>query len=443
VVGLTHLGLDGRVLIFTFALSLATGLLFGLIPAWQLAAQDVNAVLKDSGRTAGVGRRRLRTTLVVSEIALASLLLVGAGVTLRSFQMLLRTQPGFRTDGVLTSVVLLPGARYRSEERRVAAAQEIERRLATIPGVRAAGATSHLPLSGQDSRSGIIVEGREASDAPTRAHPRSVSPGYFRAMGIQLAAGRLFGDADRAGAPLVVIINETMARSYWPGQSPVGRRVTFTGTSETREVVGVIRDVRHWGLDLPVNPEIYLPLAQFSSQALTFAISTEGNPSALATAVREQLRGFDPLLPASNMRAMTDVATRSLAPRRAAMLLLSIFGGVALLLAAAGIYGVMAHLVALRTAEIGLRMTLGARPSELIGMVLKEGAIQAGVGLAIGLGVAALVMRGFRSMLYDVSPTDPMTLGAVALMLIATALAACAVPARRAVRVDPIQALRE
>jgi predicted permease len=380
---------------------------------------------------------------VIAEIALASLLLVGAGLTLRSFQTLLRIQPGFTADGVLTSMVVLPGSRYRGDERLLAASEQIEQLLASIPGVRAAGVTSHLPLSGQDGRRGVVVEGRAQTDSPTRAHPRSVTPGYFRAMGIQLASGRLFNDGDRAGSALVAIVNETMARSYWPGQSPVGRRVTYTGTRDVREVVGVIRDVRHWGLDLPVNPEMYAPLAQSPSQAITFVVSTQGNPSALAGAVRGQLRSFDQNLPLSNVRPMTEVAARSLASHRAAMLLLGIFGGLALVLAAAGIYGVMAHLVALRSSEIGLRMTLGAQPSRLMGLVLKEGLIQTVIGLAIGLGAAALVMRAFRSMLYDVNPADPFTLGTVALILVATALAACALPARRAMRVDPVRALRE
>jgi predicted permease len=443
VVGSSHLSLDVRAMIFTFVLSLATGVLLGLLPAWSLAGQDINASLKEGGRTAAAPRRALRLMLVVSEIALASLLLVGAGLALRSFQALLRSEPGFDGSGVLTAFAVLPTVRYPSPERRVGAAQEIERRLAAIPGVRVAGATSHLPLSGQDGRRGILVEGRADSDAPTRAHPRSVSPGYFRTMAIRLTSGRLFTDADRAAAPPVAIVNDTMARSYWPGQSPVGRRVTFTGTQTPREIVGVIRDVRHWGLDAPVNPEMYLPLAQSPSQALTFVISTDRDPLALVSAVREELRSVDPQLPLSNVRPMAEVAARSVASQRASLWLLSVFGLLALVLAAAGIYGVMSHLVALRSSEIGIRITLGARPSELMRLVMREGLMQALVGLAIGLAAALLVMRGFQWMLYEISPVDPITLGSVAAILIVTALAACAVPARRAMRVDPVQALRE
>jgi predicted permease len=445
VVGLEHLGVDVRVLAFACALSIVTGLIFGLLPALQLAQQDVNSALKDGGRTAGSIRRRLRLALVVSEIALASLLLVGAGLTLRSFQTLLRAQPGFASDGVLTSVVALPGARYRNNEMLVATVDQIETRFSAIPGVRAVGATSLLPLSGQDSRRGVVVEGRVAPpDTPTRAHPRSVTPGYFRAMGIQLASGRLFSDADRAGAPLVALVNETMARSYWPGKSPIGSRVRYTGTSDMREVVGVIRDVRHWGLDEQVNPEMYVPLAQLPISSLTFAVAAqEGDPASLASGIREQLRAIDPDLPLSNVRTMSDVAARSLGARRAAMMLLGAFGALALVLAAAGIYGVMAHLVALRTSEIGVRMTLGARPSELMRLILQEGLLQTAIGLAIGLAASVLVMRGVRTMLYEVSPADPLTLSAVAVLLMVTAAVACAVPARRAMRVDPVQALRQ
>ena len=445
IVGLEHLALDGRVLGFAFLLSVATGLVFGLLPAFQLAKQDVNLALKDGGRTAGAIRRRLRLALVVSEIALASLLLVGAGLTLRSFQTLLRAQPGFAADSVLTSVVALPGTRYRSDDAIVAAVGQLEARFSSIPGVRAVGATSHLPLSGQDSRRGIVVEGRVAPpDTPTRAHPRYVTPGYFRAMGIQLASGRFFSDADRAGAPFVAIVNETMARSYWPGKSPVGSRVRFTGTKEMREVIGVIRDVRHWGLDAQVNPEMYVPLGQLPVSGLSFVVAAQQvDPGSLANPLREALRAFDPNLPLSKVRTMSDVATGSVGARRAAMVLLAAFGALALVLAAAGIYGVMAHLVALRTSEIGVRVTLGAKPAALMRLVLREGLLQAAIGLTIGLLASVLVMRAFQTMLYEVSPADPFTLAAVAVVLMVTAAAACAIPARRAMRVDPVQALRQ
>jgi predicted permease len=445
VVGLEHLALDGRVLAFAFLLSIATGLVFGLLPASHLAKQDVSLALKPGGRTAGAIRRRLRLALVVSEIALASLLLVGAGLTLRSFQTLIRAQPGFATEGVLTAVVALPISRYRNNAMLVTAVEQIEGRFAAIPGVRAVGATSLLPLSGQDSRRGIVVEGRVAPpNTPTRAHPRSVTPGYFRAMGVQLVSGRSFTDADGANAPPVAIVNETMARRYWPGRSPVGARVQYVGTPELRQVVGVITDVRHWGIDAPVNPEMYVPYPQLPISSLTIAVAAQrGDPAALTSSIREELRGFDPNLPLSNVRTMSDVAARSVGARRAVMVLLGAFGVLALVLAAAGIYGVMAHVVALRTSEIGVRVTLGARPIEVMLLILQEGLLQTVIGLTIGLAASVLVMRAFQTILYDVSPADPLTLASVAVVLTMTAAAACLIPAVRAMRVDPVQALRQ
>ena len=444
--GVEGIGLNAHVLLFSLVLSVMTGVVFGLLPAWQFASQDLNDVLKDGGRSPAGIRRRLRLTLVVSEIALASLLLVGAGLMLRSFQNVLGSQSGFKTEGVLTTLITLPESRYPGD-RKLITFDQIEQRFRAIPGVRAVGAINILPLSGRDARRGIVVEGYEpAPDSPTRAHPRAITPDYLRAMNVQLSAGRAFTPADRSDAPLVMIVNETMARRYWTDASPVGKRVLLVGTNGWREVVGVVRDVRHWGLDSTVNPEMYMPLPQYISSGpsgLTFAVSTDGDPVSLTSAVREQLRAVDPDLPLSNIRTMDEVAARSVAARRAGMLLLGVFGGLALILAAAGIYGVMAHMVALRTSEIGVRMTMGAQPGDVMRLVLKEGLVQAGLGLAIGLGAAVLLMRSFRTLLYEISPADPITLTAVALVLVSTALVACLVPARRAMRVDPVTALRQ
>jgi putative ABC transport system permease protein len=444
LVGLNHLGLNARVLMFSLGVSIVTGTLFGLVPALQFATQDLNDGLKDGGRSPIGIRRRLRMTLVVSEIALASLLLVGAGLALRSFQTVLHAEAGFSMNGVLTALVTLPGSRYQGWDKVVSTFQQIEERFRATPGVQRVGATAALPLTNQGGRRGIIVEGYQpAPDTPTRAHPRPVTPEYFHALGIQLTAGRSFTAADRQGAPLVTVINETMARRYWPQSSPLGKRVMFVGTKEWCEVVGIVRDVRHWGLDQPVNPEMYLPLPQYLSTGMTFVLATDKDPGSLASAVREQLRAIDPDLPLSNIRTMEEVAARSVATRRVGMQLLGVFGALGLILAAAGIYGVMAHLVTLRTSEIGVRMTMGARPSDVMRLVMKEALMQAVIGLTIGLGAAFLLMQSFRSWLYEVSPTDPITLAAVALVLLATALLACLVPARRAMRVDPVTALRQ
>jgi putative ABC transport system permease protein len=443
ILGLERVALDGRVLAFSFVLSLLTGVLFGLLPAWHLASQNVNDALRDGGRSPAGVRRRLRMALVVSEIALASLLLVAAGLTVRSFGALLNTQPGFSADGVITAMISLPGARYRDPERLVSTFDGLEQRFRSIAGVRAVGGTSHLPLSGQDSRRGIMVEGYvPPPNSPTRAHPRMVTPGYFGAMGLQLVGGRTFTVDDRPDAPGVAIVNETMARRYWPDASPIGKRVAFVGTGGWREVVGIVRDVRHWGVDQPVNPEMYVPFTQLPPGRITFALATDGDPRTIVGPVREELRAVDPDLPLSNVRTMSEVAGRSMAARRATMLLLGVFGALALVLAAAGIFGVMAHLVALRTSEIGVRMTLGALPANVLRLVLTEGLLQAAAGLIIGLAGAVFLMRSLGALLYGVGPADPLTLAGVAAILLATATLACLVPARRAMRVDPISALR-
>ena len=444
LLGLEHLALEPRVLGFTFLVSLLTGVLFGVLPAWHLASQDVSDALKDGGRSPGGIRKNLRLALVVSEIALASLLLVAAGLTVRSFQSLLNADAGLRSDGVLTFNIALPESRYRVPETQVAAFDQIGERLRTLPGVIAVGATSFLPLSGADSRRGVGIEGREPTpDTPTRAHPRSVTPDYFPAIGISVKEGRGFTKADDATAPLVVVVNETMARRYWPGTSPVGKRIALGGTDVWREVVGVIADVRHWGLDRAVNPEMYFPQVQLPfSASMTFVLQTKADPASLAAAAREQVRQVDANLPLSDVQTMDQVAALSMASRRGGMLLLSVFGLLALTLAAAGIYGVMSHLVALRRAEIGIRMTLGATPAAVMGLVLKEGLLQALGGLAIGVAGGVLAMSTFRAMLFEVEPADPMTIGIVTVLLLGTAAVACIIPARRAMRVDPVEALR-
>jgi len=443
VLGVDQLKLDPVVLGFTFALSIVSGLVFGLLPAWHLASQDVNESLKEGGRSPGGIRRRLRLSLVVSEIALASLLLVGAGLTLRSFQTVLQADPGFRQEGILTAYVSLPEVRYPDDAKRVAAFDEIEQRLAALPGVRTVGGTSHLPLSGQDSRTGVVIEGREPTpDTPTRAHPRAVTLDYFNTMGIRLIEGRNIAASDTGETPFVAVINETMAKRYWPGISPLGKRFFTAGGTVKREVIGVVSDVKHWGFDRPVNPEMYFPQRQMVWDGLTFVLATDVDPVTLTAAVREQLKTVDKDLPLSSVRTMAEVASRSVAARRSAMLLLGIFGALALVLAAAGIYAVMAQLVALRSAEIGVRLTLGAQPFTVMRLILREGLVHSVIGLALGLGTAVIVMRAFRGMLFRVSPADPLTLGGVALLLLATTALACMVPARRAMRVDPVKVLR-
>ncbi len=444
VLGTGRVAIDSVVLGFTFALSLATGLLFGVLPAWHLARQDVNDALKEGGRSPSVMSRRLRRTLVTAEVALASLLLVGAGLTLRSVQVLLGTDVGVRTDGLLAAFVSLPPTRYRTDAQRVAAYDEIERRFAALPGVRSVGGTSHLPLAEQDSRTIVALEGVDLDPAapPARAHPRAVTLDYFRTMGITLMDGRPFTAADHDEAPFVVIVNRTMAQRFWPGVSPLGRRLRMGGGKAWREVVGVVSDVKHWGFDRPANPEMYLPQKQMVWDGLTFVIASDLDPVNLTAAVRAELQAVDPDLPLSDVRTIEAVAARAVATRRSTMLLLGLFAGLALVLAAAGIYAVMAQLVAQRTHEIGVLMTLGALPSTALRLVLREALVQTVAGLALGLTAGVIAMRAYESTLFGVRPADPVTLVAVAALLLATALLACLVPARRAMRVDPIKVLK-
>jgi len=329
-----------------------------------------------------------------------SLLLVGAGLTLRSFQAVLSQDAGIETNDRLTFRLGLPGARYKDGPAAARFFTELEARLAAEPLIRSVGATMLPPLTGLDGRRGVVVENREVGpdDGPTRAHPRVVTSNYLQAIGSRVREGRGFLPTDTATSPMVAMVNETMARRYWPGASPVGQRVRFTDQDIWREVIGIVGDVKHWGLDAPVNPEMYIPTTQFPTFALTFVLHANGDALALVP--------------------------------------------IALVLAAAGIYGVMAHLVSLRTPEIGIRLTLGASPWRVMQQVLGEGLAQAAIGLIIGLGASLAVMKGLSTILFGVAPTDPLTLAGVAATLLGVAVAAVAVPALRAMRIDPVSALR-
>jgi putative ABC transport system permease protein len=297
-------------------------------------------------------------------------------------------------------------------------------------------------LTDSDSRRGIIIEGQENREGPTRAHPRSVTPDYFKAAGIALRAGRSFAASDDARAPLVIVINDTMARRYWPGQEVVGKRVQFVGDPNWRQIIGVIMDVKHWGLDREVNPELYMPHEQQPSPMLTYVLHTSGDPSALITPVAEHVKAVDPQLPMGAVRTLEEVASKSVAARRWSALLLGMFAGLGLVLSAAGIYGVMGHLVSMRTGEIGIRMTLGAKPAGVLRQILGEAVVQAAAGLILGLAVAFAVTRLLEAMLFEVTAVDPITFGAAGAAVLAVAGLAALVPALRAMRVDPVRALR-
>ena len=432
------------VLAFTLAACLLTSLLAGAIPAWQLVHEDPAEPLKEGGRSPVSLKRKLRFGLIVVEVALTSMLLVGAGLTLRSFQAVLAQPAGIETGDRLTFRISLPGGRYNSAAA-LRLFRDLEARLAAEPMIHVAGGTMLPPLTSMDGRRGVEIENRDvgAEDGPTRAHPRPVTRDYFRAAGATIREGRGFLPSDVETSTPVTIINETMARRYWPGASPLGKRVRFSDQDIWREVVGIVADVKHWGLDAPVNPEMYVPHTQFPTFALTWVLQTNGDPLALVPIAQRHLRELDPNLPLFQVRTMEEVAARSVERRRWTMTLLAVFAVLALVLAAAGIYGVMAHLVSLRTPEIGVRLTLGAKPSAVMRQVLGEGAIQAAIGLIMGLGASLMMMKGMRAILFGVEPTDPITLVSVGVTLMCVALIAVAVPALRAMRVDPVTALRQ
>ena len=444
VVNIGEVTLDVRVLAFAIALTAVAGAAAGLIPALSASRPEVTDVMKAGGRGHTGVRRRARTALVIGEVALAALILVGAGLVLRSFTGLLAQPLGFETANRLTFTVSVPSTRYAGGDRRRVALEEIERRLEHLPGVSSAGAISLLPIGGGDARAGVVIDGRETTeeDGPTRMHPRVVTPGYFPTMGIRIVDGRGFTPQDAAGAERVAVISEASVRRFYPDRSPIGTRIRFTDSEDWQTIVGVAADVKHWGPRRAAEPMLYQPFAQVPWSSMVFVLHTNVEPTSVTTAARTAISQFDALLPLAGVRTLDERLARVVQSDRAQMVLMGAFGVLALALAVLGIYGVTSQLVAVRVPEIGVRMTLGARPLDVLRQILGEGLWQAAVGIVIGLAAGALLMRLGESLLFEVRPWDPVTLLGVALLLTAAALAACLVPARRAMRIDPVEALR-
>ncbi len=442
-----NFNLDPRVLIFTLGVSLLTGLVFGVVPALQASQTDLNEVLKEGGRGAGaVVRHRSRSLLVVVEVALSLVLLVGAGLMMQSFLRLQHVSAGLNPTGVLTASVALPGAKY-DRERRSAFFQQLMERIRAVPGVEAAGATSTLPLSGGGWGRSLTVEGfpvLSVGQAPMIQH-NVITPGYFRALGIPLLMGRDFSETDAQDAPKVTIIDESLAREYWPQQSPLGKRVRF-GPPEDNEpwhtVVGVVGTVRHERLDAETRKSVYLAHRQIPVNGMALAVRATANPASLAGAVRGQVKELDPDLPVTKVLTMEEVIAQSVWQPRLYTILFGVFAAVALLLAAVGIYGVMAYTVTTRTHEIGVRVALGAQTRDVLRLIIGQGMRLALVGVALGLVGAFALTRLMKNLLFEVKATDPLTFAALATLLALIALAACWIPARRAAKVDPMVALR-
>jgi putative ABC transport system permease protein len=442
-----EIGMDARVLAFTIGLAVLTGLAFGIAPAWKISGLHVQDPLREGGRGAvGSGHRRTRQILVVAEISLALVLLVGAGLLLRSFFKVIEADPGFRMEGVLTASLPLSPARYAEPPQKAAVTERIVERLRAIPGVEAAAVT--MPLLGGWQTS-FMVEGRP--EPPPGQRPSTdvtrVGGDYFRAMGVRLVQGRTFDERDRDEAPPVCMVDETFVRAHWPNENPLGKRVTFNSSRDKEvkwmEVVGVVAHVKNYGVDEDSRVEIYLPYSQASAGGGLIAILRgAGDPGSLTTALRQAMRELDPEIPVYQARPLPELAAERNAPRRLAVQFIVVFAAIALVLAAVGIYGVMAYAVSQRTQEIGLRMALGARREDILGMVLRSGTIMAVCGVGIGLVSALALARLITSLLFQTSATDPPTFSIVPLLLVAVALLACYVPARRATRVDPLVALR-
>ncbi|MEY2484408.1 MAG: hypothetical protein QOH39_56 [Verrucomicrobiota bacterium] len=445
---LREVNLDFRVLIMTFGIAVGTGILFGLVPGIVCAKPELTESLKEGGRGSSEGRRRnrLRNALVVAEVALALVLLTGAGLLMKSFVRLQRVSPGFDPHNVLTMEVSLPKLRYPDDKAIVRFSDEAQQRIAALPGVQFAAVTTILPLSGNNGDSSFAIEGREEkSNMPgPDEEKREVSADYFRALGTPLLKGRFFTTADNADAPRVIIVNQALAKKWWPGGDAVGKRIVMGGMSADPkwiDVVGIIADIRHFGLDAEPKPEMYIPFAQNPYKTMILTIRTAHDPRALISTVRAQIQGIDPGQPVANIRTFESVLSDSIAPRRLSVVLLGVFAGVAVLLATVGIYGVMSFLVVQRTHEIGVRMALGAQRADVMRLVIGRALKLTALGTGIGLVMALVSTRALQALLYRVSAFDLSTFLFVTFVLGAVALAASYLPAQRATRADPMIAL--
>jgi putative ABC transport system permease protein len=444
-------GVDGRVLLFTLAVTLATGVLFGIIPASRVSQLHLTPSLKQGGGQSGVGSggQRLRDALVICEVALAIVLLAGGALMIRSLQNLYHLDPGFRADHVLVLHTPLPHEKYKAFTTRTAFYDQVLAKVENLPGVVAAGYTTWLPLTNPGGAMGVTLEGKP-DPAPGHAlipNVRIISKDYAPALGMKLIEGRLFEQGDGFGKPLVALINQTLARNYWPGENPVGKRFKtggYSGKSPWITVAGIVGDIHQAGLDIPARAEMYFPYQQqddgFDPEFL--AVRTSGDPMALAEIVRQQIWSVDKEQPVAGVMPLEDLVDENLSSRRMQASLLGGFAGLALLLVTLGIYAVLSFAVTQRTQEIGVRVALGAQPRDVLRMIFSQGFKLFLIGAAIGLAAAFALSRALVHLLYGVSAYDPASFAMVTILLAVVALVACYIPARRATRVDPLVALR-
>jgi len=443
-------GMDARVLGFAVLVSLATGVIFGLAPALQAAKTDLNEALKDNSKGGGARSNRFRNALVVAEVALTLMLLVCSGLLLNSFLRLQRVDPGFDTHNVLTFRIELPANRYSQQTQVAPFYQQLNSRLEAAPGVKSVSAISHLPLSSHRGTTGFSIEGIATppdNPVPYLTDFRAVTPGYFKTMGMQLIKGREFTPRDELRSTQVAIINEALARRYFPNQDPLGKRVMpGVGIDERgwlmREIVGVVRDSKHVSLREEPPPNIYLPHGQFPRQGMTLVVRAANGPNMLIGVVQKEAHALDSELPVFEIRTLDQYLASSVAEPKFSALLLGLFAGLALILSCIGLYGVMSYVVAQRTRELGIRMALGAQTRDVLKLVIRQGIRLTLLGAAIGGAGAVALSRVIKSWLFGVSPTDPLTFAVAALLLAVVALLSCWIPARRATKVDPITVLR-
>jgi putative ABC transport system permease protein len=451
----TSITIDANVLVYSLTLSLATGLLFGLAPIFQAFSRSPSESLKEGGKTTatGGGGHRLRGFLTVSEIALSMVLLIGAGLLTRTFVGLLNVKPGFETQNILTLKVTLPKYSYADSRQQADVYMRLLEGIATLPGVKAVGVVNDLPLSTDRDSDAFTVERRATKDESSstgNCQDRLISPDYFRVMNIPLIKGRTFTKADTSTAPPVVIISQSFARRFFPNEDPLGQHITFGEPSAAGPwptIVGVVGDVRDLGLEADPDIEIYAPYQQNilpynPLPDMSLVIASVGDPSNLASAVLVETHEIAKDLPLPEAEPMTAVYSASISARRFNMLLLSIFAGIATVLAGVGIYGVISYLVTRRTHEIGVRIALGAGTRDVLALIVGQGLVMAIFGVAIGLAGAFAVTRVLAKMLFGVTTTDLTTFASVSALLIGIVLVACYAPARRAMRVDPMVALR-
>jgi putative ABC transport system permease protein len=445
---LAEINIDRWVFGFTLLISAVTGIVFGLAPALQASKIELTGAMKEGARGAGGGRGRMRGALVVAEIAIALLLLIGASLLLQTFRGLQHVDLGFDTHNILTASVRLPDARYPKPEQAVAFYQNLLERVKTLPGVESASAIAPLPLSGGSATISFDIEGRNIPEGQQPAsHFRSISLDYFNVMKISLLAGRAFTERDGARGPGVVIVNDAFAKRYFPNENPIGKHIkpnfSVEGEPAWREIVGVVKDVKHrQSLGRDYEPEYYTPHAQLPLYNMSLVLRTTNNPRGLVSAIQHEVQSLDHDIPVFRIKTLEQYLGVAVARPKFNALLLSLFAGLALLLTAIGLYGVMAYSVIQRTQEIGIRIALGARTGDVLKMVLRQGLKLTALGAAIGLAAACALTRYMQSLLFGVKATDPLTFVGVAMLLIAVALVACWIPARRATKVDPMIALR-